>query len=207
MKRPSTGTGSGRLRGSRPSSFRPKLNSKYVGIQVRSSGELPHPDAEIAAQLVDLVAPDAIDRRRELLRVLGGDRDRATPSSVVDGVRHAIGRDRQRAARSISAQRTRPGPCGTGCRASADPCAPAAPARPTARGDESSPAGTDTGRRQKRCSADSEYGALAEPMRRDAPVRSPALTLIRPSLGDHARRPRAQRLITDRRSASFSPSR
>ena len=36
-------------------------------------GELLHPDAQVAPQLVDLVAPDAFDRRRELLGVLRGD--------------------------------------------------------------------------------------------------------------------------------------
>ena len=35
----------------------------------------------------------------------------------------------------------------------------------------------------------------------------PGATLIRPSLGDQAPRPRAQRLMTDRRSDSLSPSR
>ena len=35
----------------------------------------------------------------------------------------------------------------------------------------------------------------------------PDATRIRPSLVDHAKRPRDQRLITERLSASFSPSR
>ena len=70
MNRPSTRTGSRRLRGSRPSSLSPKLNSKYSGSQV-VVGQLLHPDAEIAAELADLVAPDAIDRRRQLLGVFG----------------------------------------------------------------------------------------------------------------------------------------
>ena len=77
-KRPSIVTGSGTLRSSRPSSDRPKLNSKYAGVQLFGLGQLPDPDAQVAAERRDLVAPDALDRRRELLFVARRDaRERA----------------------------------------------------------------------------------------------------------------------------------
>ena len=52
---------------------------------------------EVAPQLVDLVAPDAIDRRRERLGVFGGDaiERRRRASATAAGQRRA--RDRQRA--------------------------------------------------------------------------------------------------------------
>ena len=52
---------------------RPKLNSKYSGMPVAAVGQAPRPDAQVARDVGDLVAPDPIDRRRELLVVLGRD--------------------------------------------------------------------------------------------------------------------------------------
>ena len=107
--RPSTMTGSARLRGSRPSSLRPKLNSKYSGSHDRVVCHLLHPDAEVAPQFVHFVTPDALDRRRELLGVVGrhpiehavaasathGPRDRARSAAP----RPPAWRDRTRPAR------------------------------------------------------------------------------------------------------------
>ncbi len=58
-------------------------------------GELLHPDAKVAPYLVDLVAPDPIDGRRELLRVVGR---HAIQDCIerLDRVRQPIHRDRQR---------------------------------------------------------------------------------------------------------------
>ena len=141
--RPSIVTGSFRLRSSRPSSDRPKLNSKYAGTHDGVVGHLLHPDAEIAPQLVDFVAPDALDRRRQLLFVFGGHAiERGVDGSR--GRRDAVARDRQRTGFLHRRGRTRPAPDETGCRASADRAARAAPARRAARDGRSSRAGTGT---------------------------------------------------------------
>ena len=194
MKRPSTGTGSGRLRGSRPSSFKPETELEVFRDPGALVGELLHPDAEIAAQLVDLVAPDAFDRRRELFFVfLRHPVERRVEQSRRR--RQRSQRNRQLAVAIASRAEIPPALCETGCRGSADPCAPAARARPRARGDESSPAGTDTGRRRSaaarranrragpsRCAASA--GAIAGRDLDQAVARRPRRAAARPA-ADH----------------------
>ncbi len=206
-KRPSTTIGSGRLRGSRPSSFRPKLNSKYAGCQSSSS-------ASFCTQMPRSRRRSSISSRQtrsiagaSVFGVLGGDavehlvERRATASGSVARVTGS-------ACPASSDGRTRPARGGTGCRASADPCGRAAPARPTARAGGSSRAGTGTDSVANRCSADSEYGRCGQPVRLRARVATPS---VRRRSGRRSTttpaRPRAQRLMTDRRSASFRPSR
>ena len=120
-----------------------KAELEVLGAPRVIVGQLLHPDAEVAPQLVHLVAPHPLDRRRELLGVVGG-----------DAIEHGVERLRRRRERRASPaarrppasrDRTPPAPCETGCRASADPDAPAAAALRAARGDRSWPAGTDTG--------------------------------------------------------------
>ena len=193
-------------RGSRPSSFRPKLNSKYFGYPGLVVGELLHPDAEIAAQLVDLVAPDAVDRRRQRLGVLGGHavEHGGRASRPLAAMYAAI--DRQRARRFDRAEEL-------GLR-----LVKQAAARQRIHADERLglvPRLEAMDRREQEL-----VRTGGEPLQRRQRVRPlvqavpghrrsaiPGVTLIRPSLDDHAVRPRAQRLITDRRSASFRPSR
>ena len=146
--RPSTATGSGRLRGSRPSSCRPKLNSKYAGTQARSSASFctQMPRSRRSSSISSL--PDARRSPARAVSSYSAATRSSAASSVCDAVRDAAARHRQRAVALPSRGRTRPALCETGCRASADPCAPAARARPTARGDRSSRAGTDTDTRR-----------------------------------------------------------
>ena len=110
---------------------------------VAAVGEAPNPDGEVAADLVDLVAPDAFDRRRQLVGVLAR---HAVDDRVQrrDRLRQRAGRHRQPRPRRRARDRTPPARDGTGCRASADRAARAARAPPTARADGSSRAGTGT---------------------------------------------------------------
>ena len=203
-KRPSIVTGSGTLRGSRPSSDRPKLNSKYAGFQLAGLRQPPHPDAQIAAEGGDLVAPDAIDRRREPLAIRRGDLGQLRSTSC-SAAGSAAGVDRQRPCACIDG-RTRPAPRGRARRGSADRAAAAAPARRSARAGRSPTAGTGTDRsRTSAAPTASTAGPRAAASR--ASAWSPREARTNPSCGVQRDRARAQRVVTDRRSASFSRSR
>ena len=99
-----------------PLVVQPEAELEVLRLPGAAVGELLHPDAEVAPQLVDLVAPHAIDRRRELFRVVGR-----------DAFEHGVERFRPRAAADrptpaarfppASRGRTPPGRYGTGCRA------------------------------------------------------------------------------------------
>ena len=153
--------------------------------------------------LVDLVAPHAVDRRRERFVVLAPRRverrrraSRAPRGSVAGGQRQApVGLQRAKELRLHLVEQS--------CRASADPCAPAARARPAARGGRSSRAGTGTGRsrtaaaptantdaRASRCAASAAWSCRCDAdqavARRPRPIAA-----ARPAADDRS----AQRLV------------
>ena len=185
---------------------RPKPNSKYCGTHSSPSrGQMRR------ARRAGRAGSRRSRRPRRARRPAPARRAAASATASIDAVEH-----RARAATSSPAvtgsapracsvaEERAPGSRGRCCRASADPCAAAAPAARAAAAGRSPASRNWYGQALNFCSADSEYGARGQPLRRQRRARCAASTPRQPV----ARRPArlAARPAIDRPSAAGTRS-